>query len=153
MGVSSEFRESPDGRVSERTGPRFSSAVLDHFHHPRNAGTARDYNRSYLEQDNPWRIRLLFTLRVEGGRIQEVKFQAQSCVTTVACASALTAMVAGREVESARAIRPEELSQALGVVPEEKMYCCRLALATLHRALESPVASRAGQFPKQGESS
>ena len=148
MEIRSESSASPE---SEQSGPRFSSAVLDHFHHPRNAGTARDFNRSYLEQDNPWRIRLLFTLRVEEGRIQEVKFKAQSCVTTVACASALTKMAAGRDVDSARAIRPEELSQVLGVVPEEKMYCCRLAIATLQRALESPVASPAGQFPRQGE--
>lgn len=144
---------SESGWRFDRPGPRFSSAVLDHFHHPRNAGTARNYNRSYLEQDNPWRVRLLFTLRVEEGRIQEVKFKAQSCVTTVACASALTEMVEGREVESALAIRPEELSQVLGTVPEEKMYCCRLALATLRRALESPVTSCAGQLPIQGESS
>ena len=132
---------------------RFTSPVLDHFHHPRNVGVAAHYNRSCLEQDNPWHIRLLFTLRVEEGRIQEVKFKAQSCVTTVACASALTEMAQGKDVATALTIRPEQVSETLGTVPHEKMYCCQLVIATLRRALASPVQTDSEVNSSQGESS
>ncbi|MBI4444139.1 MAG: iron-sulfur cluster assembly scaffold protein [Acidobacteria bacterium] len=132
---------------------RFTSPVLDHFHHPRNAGVAAHYNRSFLEQENPWHIRLLFTLRVEQGYIREVKFKAQSCVTTVACASALTEMAQGKDVATALAIRPEQLSEALGGVPHEKMYCCHLAIDTLRRALEFSVQTDSEVHSRQGESS
>ena len=116
----------------------FRSPVLDHFHHPRNVGVVTGHNRSFLEQDNPWQVRLRFTLRVEQDRIAEVKFQAQSCVTTTASASALTVMAQGKRVKEAHAITPEQLSRELGTVPPEKMYCCQLAVATLQKALRLP---------------
>ncbi len=78
-----------------------------------------------------------FTLRVEQNRIAEVTFQAQSCVTTTASASALTVMAQGKQVEEALAITPEQLSRELGTVPPEKMYCRQLAVATLQKALRS----------------
>ena len=113
----------------------FSNRILDHFHHPRNPGIAEGFPHSFLEADNPWLIRIRFTLRVTGNRIEEVKFQAQSCVTTTACCSALTEMVQGHSVEHALAITPEQLSEYLGAIPQEKMYCARLTVATLQQAL------------------
>ena len=145
--------EMAEGPMAPGSRVKFSHPVLNHFYQPRNAGIAANYNRYYLEENNLWDVRLLFTLRVEEGRIQEVKFKARSCVTTVACASALTEMVEGKDVDSALAIRPEELSQALGAVPVEKMYCCRLVIATLHQALHSPVPVQSEKSHSQGDSS
>lgn len=127
----------------------FRHPVLDHFYRPRNAGIAAGFNRAFLEQDNPWLVRIRFTLRVASGRIEEVKFQAQSCVTTAACCSALTEMTSGQTVERALAITPEELSEYLGIIPEEKMYCARLAVATLQRALGRPTTAEANVYPKE----
>lgn len=127
----------------------FRSPVLDHFHHPRNVGVVAGHNRSFLEQDNPWQVRLRFTLRVEQERIAEVKFQAQSCVTTTASASALTVIAQGKRVEEALAITPEQLSRELGTVPPEKMYCCQLTVATLQKALRSPESASAAS-PSEG---
>ena len=134
-------------RFPARLVSRFRHPVLDHFYQPRNAGMVSDCTHSYLEQDNPWRVRLLFTLRVVQGKIQEVKFKAQSCVTTVACASKLTEMVQGRAVEEALAVTPEELSEALGTLPSDKTYCARLVIATLHRALEPPGSPISHETP------
>ncbi len=50
----------------------FRSPVLDHFHHPRNVGVVAGHNRSFLEQDHQWQVRLRFTLRMEQNRISEV---------------------------------------------------------------------------------
>ena len=129
----------------------FNSRILDHFYNPRNTGIAEGFNCSYLEQDNPWLVRIRFTLRVNRDLIEEIRFQAQSCVTTTACCSALTEMVRNQSVEAALAITPEQLSEYLGIIPAEKMYCARLAIATLHRALGHPVTGAATQNPHQGE--
>ena len=128
----------------------FSSPLLDHFQNPRHAGTAEAFTHSFLEQDNPWLIRIRFTLRVTGKRIDEVKFQTQSCVTTTACCSALTEMVQGQTVQRALAITPEQLSDYLGTIPQEKMYCARLAVASLHRALGQPKTVDVRQDPQEG---
>lgn len=123
---------------TDRAGT-FGSRILDHFEHPRNAGIAADFNRRFLEHDNPWLLTILLTLRVQEGRIEEAKFKTQSCVTTTASVSALTEMIQGTTVEEALAITPERLAEYLGSVPAEKMYCCRLAVQTLRNALRSPA--------------
>ena len=115
----------------------FNNRILDQFYNPRNVGIAEGYNRSYLEQNNPWLIRIRFTLRVNQGHIDDAKFQAQSCVTTTACCSALTEMVRDQPVEAVLAITPQRLSEYLGTIPEEKMYCAGLAVSALRKALES----------------
>ena len=124
--------------VAEKQTGLFGSRVLEHFEHPRNTGAAPGFNRRYLEQDNPWLIRILITLRVEEGVIRAARFKAKSCVTTTASVSALMEMVEGKSVEEALAVTPEQLSALLGTVPPEKMYCCRLAVATLQNALHNP---------------
>jgi nitrogen fixation protein NifU and related proteins len=129
----------------------FGSRVLDHFEHPRNVGIAADFNRRYLEENNPWLLRILLTLRVEEGVIREVKFKAQGCVTTTASVSALTELAQGKTVEEALGITPEELSERLGTVPLEKMYCCRLAVETLRTALRTPTSSRADRNSSEGD--
>ena len=139
--------------MQPRNRGSFSSAVLDHFYHPRNAGVAEGFNRRYLEQDNPWRIRIEFTARVREDRIEELRFRTQSCVTTTACSSALTEMAQGRSVDDALAITPEQLSERLGTIPSEKLYCCRLAVATLRRALQSAPTSSLEKSDHKGESS
>lgn len=120
----------------------FGSRILDHFEHPRNTGTAANFNRRYLEQDNPWLVRILLTLRVANGRIEEARFKTKSCVTTTASVSALTEMIQGKSVEEALSITPERLSDYLGTVPAEKLYCCRLAVQTLRNALNSESTER-----------
>ena len=131
----------------------FSNRILDHFYNPRNVGIAEGFNRSFLEQNNPWLIRIRFTLRVSGDRIDDVRFQAQSCVTTTACCSALTEMVRGQAVEHARSITPEQLSEYLGTIPQEKMYCAAISINALRRALEQPSPRASTQHPQEGANS
>ena len=132
-----------NGGEADRRSAAYGSRVLDHFEHPRNTGIAPGYNRRFLEQHNPWLIRILITLRVEEDVIRAARFKAQSCVTTTASVSALMEMVEGKTVDEALAVTPEQLSTALGTVPREKEYCCRLAVGTLRNALRSPCEQAA----------
>ena len=138
--------------MSKATIGTFNSRILDHFYNPRNAGIAEGFSHTYLEQDNPWLIRIRFTLRVSQDRIEDVRFLAQSCVTTTACCSALTEMVQGRSVAEALAITPQQLSDYLGGIPQEKMHCPRLVVETLHRALASGPGMISGVKTTQGDS-
>jgi NifU-like protein involved in Fe-S cluster formation len=122
----------------------FSDSIADHLRVPRNVGVVRRHNRCWLERNNPWRIRLLFTLEVDGDRIAMVKFQSQSCATTIACASAMTELARSKRVADAAAIAPADLAAALGGVPPEKMHCCTLVVETLRNALQLGRACNCG---------
>jgi len=111
------------------------SRVLDHFLYPRNCGEIDSPDGVGIEQDNPWLIRIRVTIRVEEGRIADIRFKTAGCVTAVASVSALTELVCRKLVEEALATTPADIAAALGGVPKEKLHCCQLAVGALRRAI------------------
>ena len=81
--------------------------------------------------------RLRLTLRISGGVISEVRFKAFGCGAAIASSSMATVLLKGRTLEEARQLSREELSQALGGLPESKLHCSVLAEDAVKQALEN----------------
>ena len=109
----------------------YSPQVLDHFQHPRNPGEVANPNASVQIENPACGDVLKLTLRVTDGRIEEIRFLAQGCVPTMACASLLTELVQGRMVAEARQLRREDLVGALGGLPPASTHASHLAMDTL----------------------
>ena len=114
----------------------YSPQVLDHFQHPRNPGEVA-YPDASAQIENPACGDVLrLTMRVTGGRIEEIRFLAQGCVPAMACASLLTELVQGRTVAEARQLRREDLVRALGGLPQASTHASHLAIDTLAAAIQ-----------------
>ncbi len=109
----------------------YSPQVLDHFQHPRNPGEVANPNASVQIENPACGDVLKLTLRVTDGRIEEIRFLAQGCVPTMACASLLTELVQGRTVAEARQLRREDLVGGLGGLPPASTHASHLAMDTL----------------------
>jgi nitrogen fixation NifU-like protein len=118
--------------------PMYSPQVLDHFEHPRNTGEVRNPNASAQVENPACGDVLKLTLRIADGRVEEIRFRAQGCVSTIACASQLTELVQGRTLAEARRLRREELVRALGGLPSASTHASHLAIDTLSAALRTP---------------
>ena len=70
---------------------------------------------------------LELSARVEGGRIAEARFRTRGCVTAMACSSLLTELLRGKTPAEARAITSEQISQALGGLPQATVHGAQLA--------------------------
>lgn len=68
----------------------YSAQVLDHFEHPRNAGAIESPDASVQIENPACGDILKLTLKLSGGRIEEIRFLAKGCVASMACGSALT---------------------------------------------------------------
>jgi nitrogen fixation protein NifU and related proteins len=113
----------------------YSAQLLDHFQNPRNAGDIADAD-ARAEIENPvCGDRLRLSLKVDAGCITDIRFKAKGCVPSMACASALTEMVAGETIDHARSLRREDLIAALGGLPHASTHAAQLALDTLAAAL------------------
>jgi nitrogen fixation NifU-like protein len=113
----------------------YSAQVLDHFQNSRNPGTVANPD-AVAQLDNPACGDVLkLTLRIENGRIAEIRFLAKGCVPAIACGSALTELVRGRTVEEARTLKREELVDAVGGLHEASNHASHLAMDTLAKAL------------------
>jgi nitrogen fixation NifU-like protein len=113
----------------------YSARLLDHFQNPRNTGDIPDADAT-AEIENPVCGDVLrLTLRVDSGRIAEIRFKAKGCVPVMACASALTELASGRTLAEARALDRDEIVAAVGGVPQASTHAAQLALDALAAAL------------------
>jgi NifU-like protein involved in Fe-S cluster formation len=113
----------------------YSDAVLDHFQNPRNAGTL-DAATATVSVENPVCGDILeLSARVEAGRIAEARFRTRGCVTALACSSLLTELLRGKTPAEARAITSEQISEALGGLPQATLHGAQLARDAVHSLL------------------
>lgn len=113
----------------------YSARLLDHFQNPRNPGEVADAD-AIAEIENPACGDVLrLSLKINSGRIAEIRFKAKGCVPSMACASALTELVAGQTLDETRSLRREKLIAAVGGLPQTSTHAAQLALDTLAAAL------------------
>jgi len=113
----------------------YSAQLLDHFQNPRNSGEVANAD-AIAEIENPACGDVLrLTLKVHSGRIAEIRFKAKGCVPSMACASALTELVAGQTVDQTRGLERDRLIAAVGGLPQASTHAAQLALDTLSAAL------------------
>jgi nitrogen fixation protein NifU and related proteins len=118
----------------------YSAELLDHFQNPRNVGDVVDPHAS-IEIENPVCgdvIRL--SLKVENGRIAEIRFKAKGCVPAMACGSALTELAKGKTITEARLLKREDVIKAVGSLPNASSHAAQLALDALSAALAKASA-------------
>jgi nitrogen fixation NifU-like protein len=75
------------------------------------------------------------TLRIETGAIVDIKVLPRGCIYTLVCASAMSELAKGRNLEQALELEPQDVVAALGGLPEDHLHCARLAVNTLGEAI------------------
>jgi SUF system NifU family Fe-S assembly protein len=115
----------------------YSDIVLDHAANPRNAGVIEDANARGYQMNPVCGDTLVLTLRIDGDRIEDARFQTEGCTASIATSSILTEMVKGMTVDEAEAIGHEDVSEAVGGLPPSKLHSAALVVDGLRRALAS----------------
>ena len=109
----------------------YSERLLDYFEHPRNAGEVPNPDAA-VEVENPACGEILrLSIKVESGRIADIRFRAKGCVPAMACGSALTELVKGRTLAEAREFGRHDLLRAVESLPEASTHAPQLALDAL----------------------
>ena len=115
---------------------QYSEKVMDHFLHPRNIGEIPDAS-GIGNVGNPvcGDIMRLY-IKVEDGKILDVKFKTFGCGAAISTSSMVTEMVKGKTIDEALAITNKAVAEALGGLPAVKMHCSVLAEEALKSAIE-----------------
>jgi nitrogen fixation protein NifU and related proteins len=123
--------------------PVYSAELLDHFQNPRNAGEIEAPDASARLENPVCGDILELSLKLErrpeetksDNRIADIRFRAKGCVPAMACGSAITELVKGKNVDEARKISREELVQKIGGLPQASAHASHLAMDTLAAVL------------------
>jgi nitrogen fixation protein NifU and related proteins len=126
----------------------YSKAITDHFENPRNCGTMEDPDGIGLVGDPSRGDYLTVFIRVEGTVVTDVKYLTRGCPVCVACASMMTELAIGRDLDAAMMIEGEDIVGALGGIPENKVHCANRGAKGIQEAVISHVYGRAGGSSK-----
>lgn len=118
----------------------YSQMVMEHFNDPRNVGEIVGYS-AMAEGSAGGDVTFIY-LQVRDRRIQDIKFKTFGNAAAIAAASMLTTMARGLPLAEAKDITPEQLTEGLGGLPEDKLPCAALATDTLKHAIEDYEAKR-----------
>lgn len=115
----------------------YNDIVMDHFSDPRNVGEMQDAD-AVGEVGNPVDgDKIKIYIKVKDNVLVDVKFRTFGCGAAIAASSMVTVMAVNRTLEDALKIQNEDVSEALGGLPEKKLQCSNIAADALHNAIKN----------------
>ncbi len=119
----------------------YSAKVLDHLEHPRNAGELPEATHRGTATNPVCGDLLHLSLTIAEDKISAAGFTVQGCPPSIAAGSALTELLIGLPVETARQLSPSDVTRALDGLPRNKEHCSVLAIDALRSALATLAES------------
>jgi len=122
----------------------YNKTVMDHFRNPRNVGVIENAD-GIGEVGNPLCGDMMtIYLKVENGRIDDIKFQTFGCGSAIAVSSMLTEIAKGKQIEEAKKITNKDVAEALEGLPKNKLHCSNLGADALQLAIKNYEDVKAG---------
>lgn len=116
--------------------PTYSEKVMDHFANPRNVGEIEDADGVGSEGNPVCGDMMEFYIKVDDGRLADVKYKTFGCGAAIACSSMVSEMAKGKTVEEAKGITNADVAAELEGLPKNKLHCSNLGADALHKAIE-----------------
>ncbi|MEO8538756.1 MAG: iron-sulfur cluster assembly scaffold protein [bacterium] len=114
----------------------YSDLVVEHFQNPRNAGEMQSPDGEATKANPVCGDRMRVMIRVKDGRISEMKWLTRGCPPAIATSSVASEMVVGWPLEKVEALTREEIADAVGGLPADKVHCSVLAADALRGAIQ-----------------
>jgi nitrogen fixation NifU-like protein len=115
----------------------YSALLLEHFQNPRNVGELAAPAVT-VEVSNPACGDILrLSARFEQDRVAEARYRTRGCTASIAAGSALTVWMAGKSRAELRALRAEEIEEAVGGLQPESKHAAVLCVDGVRALLKS----------------
>lgn len=117
----------------------YSDIVKEHFVNPKNILT----DEKNYKEDGKGLVgnikcgdQMLVVIKVENNKITECKWKTYGCASAIASTSILSEIVTGMDIDKAYHIKPKDIAEKLGGLPEHKIHCSVLGDKALRKAIE-----------------
>lgn len=114
---------------------RYSDKVIQHFSHPKNAGVIENADGVGEIGDPDCGDFMRVYIKIEKHIVTDVKYQIKGCPASIACASAMTEMAIGQDLDDVMMISDDDIVEALDGLPEFKVHCSALGAGGLQQAV------------------
>ncbi|TWH48683.1 Fe-S cluster assembly scaffold protein NifU [Sporomusa sp. KB1] len=113
----------------------YNDRVLDHFSNPRNVGEIEAADGIGSVGNPVDGDRITIYIKIKDNTLADVKFKTFGCAAAIAASSMVTVMTIGKTLKEALQIRNEDVAEALGGLPPNKLRCSNIAADALHQAI------------------
>ncbi|WP_455393306.1 iron-sulfur cluster assembly scaffold protein [[Eubacterium] cellulosolvens] len=119
----------------------YSKKVLAEYKNPQNFGRMNEPD-SVAIITGTCGDTMEFFLRINDGKINEVQFMTDGCGATIACGSMTTKLAKGKSLQEVSKFTNNDLIKALDGLPDENLHCAKLAVDTLHKAINNYITDQ-----------
>lgn len=89
-----------------------------------------------------------FFMNLDNDTISVLSYDINGCLNTNACCNAVVSLVAGKRVDAAWEITPEQVAGFLESLPSNHFHCAELVVGTLYLALADARENRRAPWKK-----
>lgn len=126
----------------------YSDKVMDHFTNPRNVGEIKDADGKGSVGNPVCGDTTDIYIKVEKGKISDIKFKTFGCGAAIATSSMITEMAIGKTLKEALEITRDSVADELDGLPSKKLHCSNLAADGLRAAIEDYLGKQKEQNPR-----
>jgi nitrogen fixation NifU-like protein len=111
----------------------YREIILDHYRNPRNKGKLTDADVSIHDSNPLCGDEIDIHLKVEEGKIKNIKFEGRGCAISQASASMLTEMVIEKPLSTVKEIAKNDILENIGLLNlgPARIKCALLSLKVL----------------------
>lgn len=80
---------------------------------------------------------LTIFIKVEDNYIQQISYLVFGCCASIATSSMTSVLAKGKSLDAALCITEEDIIEALGGLPENKVHCSNLGVSALRKAINN----------------
>jgi nitrogen fixation NifU-like protein len=141
---SKDLPEKPPAPDSLPAGPVlfYNELVIEHFMHPRNVGELENPDGEAVVGDPMCGDQMKVSIRVDDGRIVDIKFKSFGCPGAIATSSMVTELAKGKSTAEALMITDDDVVLSLGGIPEHKKHCSLLGVQAVQQAIHDYVRKK-----------
>jgi NifU-like protein len=123
---------------SDNCFDHYSERAVKHFMNPVNSGRLDNTNGRGCTTSPSIEDFLEISVHVDEDTdvVTDARFRSVGSPAAMACCSVLTLLVTGKPVEELDRILAQDIVDALGGLPERKLYCAELSIVALKAAIE-----------------
>ena len=129
----------------------YREIILDHYRNPRNKGKLTDADVSIHDSNPLCGDEIDIHLKVEEGKIKNIKFEGRGCAISQASASMLTEMVIEKPLSTVKEIAKDDVLENIGLMNlgPARIKCALLSLKVLKMGMVKYYADRDPESAKK----
>jgi len=115
---------------------QYNKQVMKHFLKPKFSGKMKNPDAVGIIRNDYCGDIMKIYLKVEQGKIKDIKFQTMGCGAAIASSDVLCELAKGKTLKQAKKIDKKQIIKKLQGLPSVKTHCSVLGEKTLHKAID-----------------